>query len=118
MSTLSKRQAASEQLDHGMQLHRGGHFARAQDHYRKATQLDAANVTAWLRLAEVEQALGNFADAERNYLQALSLAPRAPEVLVGMGNLLRRLRRLHDAAQYLENARTLAPDSAETLGNL
>ncbi|HSE12168.1 MAG TPA: tetratricopeptide repeat protein, partial [Rudaea sp.] len=115
---MSKRRAASEQLHHGMQLHRGGHFARAQEHYRKATQLDAANVAAWVRLAEVEQALGNFVDAERNYQQALALAPRAPEVLVGMGNLLRRLRRLNDAARCLENARTLAPESAETLGNL
>lgn len=118
MNTVSKRRAASEQLRYGMQLHRGGQFARAQDHYRKATQLDAANVAAWVGLAEVDQALGNFADAERSYQHALTLAPGAPEVLVGMGDLLRRLRRLSDAARCLENARTLAPESADALGNL
>ena len=76
-----------------MQLHRAGQFARARDHYRQATQLDAVNVSAWLRLAEVEQALGNVADAERNYARALALAPDEPQALIGMGDLLRRLRR-------------------------
>jgi predicted O-linked N-acetylglucosamine transferase (SPINDLY family) len=118
MNTANQRRAADEQLHQGMQLHRSGQFARARDHYRKATQLDADNVPARLRLAEVEQALGNFADAERNYELALALAPNDPEALVGMGGLLRRLRRLADAARFLENARMLAPDSADAAGNL
>lgn len=118
MSGASRRRAASEQLHHGMQLHRNGHYVRAQDHYRQATQLDAANVSAWLRLAEIDQALGNLVDAERNYAQALALAPREPEALVGMGNLLRRLRRLTESARCLESAQTLAPESADALGHL
>ena len=118
MSTANKRRAADEQLQHGLQLHRGGQIARAQDHYRKATQLDAANVTAWLRLAEVDQAIGDYAGAERNYQHAIKLTPQAAEPLLGLGNLLRRLRRLKEAARCLEDARTLAPDSADALGHL
>jgi len=101
-----------------MQLHRAGQFARARDHYRQATQLDAVNVSAWLRLAEVEQALGNVADAERNYARALALAPDEPQALIGMGDLLRRLRRHTDSARYLERAQLLAPESADALGHL
>ncbi len=118
MSSANQRRVASEQLHHGMQLHRTGQFARAREHYRQATQLDAGNVSAWLRLAEVEQALGNFVAAERNYGQALALAPHEPQALVGMGDLLRRLRRLADSARCLENALTIAPESAEVLGHL
>jgi protein O-GlcNAc transferase len=118
MSTASQRRAASEQLHHGMQLHRAGQIARARDHYRQATQLDAANVSAWLRLAEAEQALGNLADAERNHARALALAPDDPHALIGMGDLLRRLRRHSEAARYLEQALSLAPESAEALGHL
>jgi len=118
MSTTNQRRAASEQLEHGIQLHRAGQFARAQDHYRQATQLDAANVSAWLRLAEVEQALGNFVDAERNYAHALALAPDDPHALIGIGDLLRRLRRHADSARYLEHAQTLSPESADALGHL
>jgi predicted O-linked N-acetylglucosamine transferase (SPINDLY family) len=118
MSTASQRRAASEQLHHGMQLHRAGQFARARDHYRQATQLDAVNVSAWLRLAEVEQALGNFAEAERYFARALALAPEEPQALIGIGDLLRRLRRHTDSAQYLERAQSLAPESADALGHL
>jgi tetratricopeptide (TPR) repeat protein len=98
-----------------MQLHRAGEFPRARDHYRQATQLDAANVAAWLRLAEVEQALGNFVDAERNYARALALAPSDPQALIGMGDLLRRLQRYTDSAGYLEQALSLGPESADAL---
>jgi protein O-GlcNAc transferase len=118
MTTANRRRAASEQLHHGMQLHRAGQFARARDHYRQAVQLDADNVSARLRLAEVEQALGDFADAERHYEQALALAPNDPEALIGMGDLLRRLRRLTDSARFLEHARLLAPESADAAGHL
>ena len=118
MSTANQRRASSEQLHHGMQLHRTGQFARAKDHYRQATQLDAGNVSAWLHLAEVEQALGNFVDAERNYARALALAPNELQVLIGMGDLLRRLRRHADSARYLEHAQSLAPESADALGHL
>ncbi|HSC09599.1 MAG TPA: tetratricopeptide repeat protein [Rhodanobacteraceae bacterium] len=118
MSTESQRDAASEQLHHGMQWHRAGEFARARDHYRQATRLDAANVSAWLRCAEVEQALGNFADAERDYARALALAPNDLLALIGMGDLLRRLRRHTDSARYLEQALSLAPESADALGHL
>jgi predicted O-linked N-acetylglucosamine transferase (SPINDLY family) len=118
MSTANHRHAASEQLHHGMQLHRAGQFARAQDHYRQATQLDAGNVFAWLRLAEVEQALGNFVDAESNYARALALAPNDLQALIGIGDLLRRLRRHTDSARYLEHAQSLAPESADAAGHL
>ncbi len=118
MSSAKQRRVASEQLHHGMQLHRNGQFARARDHYRQAVQLDGGNVPARLRLAEVEQALGNFADAERSYEQALTLAPDDPEALVGMGDLLRRLRRLTDSARFLEHAGKLAPESADAAGHL
>ena len=118
MSTASQRRASSEQLHHGMQLHRAGEFPRARDHYRQATQLDAANLAAWLRLAEVEQALGNFVDAERNYACALALAPSDPQALIGMGDLLRRRQRYTDSAGHLEQALSLAPESADALGHL
>ncbi len=118
MSTANKRRAASEQLQQGMQWHRTGQFARARDFYRQATQLDPGNVSAWLRLAEVEQTLGSFVDAERNYAHALALAPDDLQALMGMGDLLRRLRRLADSALCLELAHTLAPESADALGQL
>ena len=118
MSTANQRRAASEQLHQAMQLHRAGDFARARDRYRQATELDATNVSAWLRLAEVEQALGNVVDAERNYARALALVPNDPQALIGMGDLLRRLRRQVDSARYLEQALSLAPESADALGHL
>ncbi|HKT32202.1 MAG TPA: sulfotransferase [Gammaproteobacteria bacterium] len=64
---------------------------------------------------------GDFAAADRAFETAISMAPSMAQAHLGLGNSLRRQRRLHDAETALRRARTLDPalrDAAYSLAFL
>jgi protein O-GlcNAc transferase len=70
----------------------------------------AAGAAQLYRQAVAHEAAGRLGEAERCYLDALSLHPDYPQVHHSLANLLGRLGRLEDAAAHYREALRLRPD--------
>jgi Flp pilus assembly protein TadD len=64
---------------------RDSNYGLAEEHFRKAVELDAGNAEGWMGLAASYDQLGRFDFADRAYAQALKLAGRKPQLVNNMG---------------------------------
>jgi len=75
-----------------------GEADRAVDAMRKGTLIDPYSAEAWVRLAAAEQAAYLYADADRDYLHALSLEPDNPEAKSRYAEFQKRIADNHASA--------------------
>jgi Flp pilus assembly protein TadD len=108
----------AQTLRAGLQLHRSGELARAEQVYRQALAAEPENANAWCLLGAVCLALGRTTEAVENFQRAVRLQPGYVEAHSNLGVALTELGRLTEAAESLREALRLRPDYAEGLNNL
>ncbi|HHZ10351.1 MAG TPA: hypothetical protein GX405_16400 [Rhizobiales bacterium] len=84
-------------LESGKAQFRQANYGLAEQHFRKAIELNANSAEAWMGLAASYDQLGRFDFADRAYEQLLKVAGRRPEIVNNMGY-----------SQYLRGNRTKA----------
>jgi Flp pilus assembly protein TadD len=72
-------------LRQGKAQFRQANYGLAEEHFRKAVELQADDAEAWMGLAACYDQLGRFDFADRAYDQLLKIAGRQPRVLNNMG---------------------------------
>ncbi len=98
-------------LDHalGVCLARAGQLEAARLHLRRLTQAGTADADAWLRLGEVDMALGRLGDAQDDLGRAAEDAAISADVHWAMAVAFDRARKDADADRELETALRLDP---------
>jgi len=86
----------------GMTYLRRGNVAAAQDAFVKAITSSAPVYNAYLRLAEIDEQLGDPEAAIRELQEARLKFPERVEAPLALGRLLIRLGRKEEARQYLQ----------------
>ncbi len=90
------------------------HLAGALEHLRKAVELNPADISAALRLAEIQQNSGDNAGAEQTLLESLKVADKSREVYGALAKIRYRGERYPEALAAVDQAKALGED-AETL---
>lgn len=85
-------------LETGLQFHRAGRLAEAEQSYRQVLQKDPRNIDAHLALATLLAETGKAQQAVQHYEKALAIRPGYPDALLGLGQLLQAHGQLQDAA--------------------
>jgi tetratricopeptide (TPR) repeat protein len=91
------------------QLFSTGHFAEAQERYRRLLQQMPGQAALLLRLGACEYQLGNFVAAEDSFRRAVRAQPELVPALLGLGTSLVALGRPREGSPFLEHAVKLAP---------
>ena len=97
--------AAMALAETGVTFARRGLWAQAVPQFRRATELDPANVPIWCRLGEALNHIDDLAGAREAYEKALAVDDKHPRALYGLGVVLDRLRRPEEATVYYRRAR-------------
>lgn len=79
---------------------------------KAATVANPANVTAWIELAQLQEARGATDEAERTFKAALSATGGARELLVSMSGFFNRLGQFDQTIAALEQAAAKNPTDA------
>ena len=87
LETASYRPAVpgAGDLASGKSHFRAANYGLAEQHFRKAAELDGSNAEAWMGLAASYDQLGRFDFADRAYEQLVKLAGRQPRIVNNMG---------------------------------
>jgi tetratricopeptide (TPR) repeat protein len=83
-------------------------FDLARKYFQKAIALNPGATDSWMGLGEIEEASGNFAEAQAAYLQAKKSYPSSSEPAWRYGNFL--IRRGKQTQAYAEIRRALEAD--------
>lgn len=105
----------------GSTLQALGKLADAAGMLRKALRFQPDHVAALTNLGQFLVNIGdpNFLDeAETLCRRAVNLAPRLPQALNGLGNVLRRQNRLEEAMQWYQRALQAEPSWSKTRHNI
>ncbi len=102
----------------GVALRNAGRTDEAIRSFRSAMSKRANYVDAAFNLGIAYEAAGDAIQADKAYRQALAWRGNHIDALINLGNLLRRHGRPVDALPLLETAQRIAPDRAQTNGNL
>jgi protein O-GlcNAc transferase len=102
----------------GVALRNAGRTDDAIRSFRHAMAKRANYVDAAFNLGIAYEAADNAVEADKAYRQAIAWRGNHIDALINLGNLLRRHGRAVDALPFLETAQKLAPDRAQTNGNL
>lgn len=89
------------------------HLELAQEHYRRAAEVDPRNVPARVALLEFAAENSRWDEALRWLEELSALQPKEVEWLLRQGAVLIQLGRLEEAQRAFENATHLAPHRAE-----
>lgn len=101
----------------GVQLSSLGRHAEALDAYRRALELDPADVRLYNHFANALQRCGQFEGAAEVYEMALALGPDAG-LHNNLGVALKKLGRLVEAQEHLQRALSLDPEHLDARSNL
>jgi tetratricopeptide (TPR) repeat protein len=107
-------QAWTLQNNLGILLKRAGHFAEAEDCYRRALQDNPGYVEAHINLGNAYGASGDVASALAEYQRAAEMRPGDPQTitaLMSLGGALAGQGRNADAESCFHQAAALAPGS-------
>jgi hypothetical protein len=99
--------------------HQARNLPEARRLYRLDLQVDAGNADGWCLLGIVCRALGDSAEAEVCYREALRLRPDYPEALINLGNALIGMGRAAEAVplyQRVLNLRSHDVSARNSLG--
>lgn len=97
--------AAMALAETGLTFARRGLWAQAVPQFRRAIELDPANVPIWCRLGEALNHVDDLDGARHAYEQGLAVDEKHPRALYGLGVVLDRLRRPDEATVYYRRAR-------------
>lgn len=95
-----------------------GHFAEAEQGFRRAAELNPAFVDAYNNLGNALKFQGKFDEAMAAFRRALEIAPQAAEIHYNMGNALQEQRQLDAAIAAYQRALEIRPDLAEAYNNI
>jgi len=95
-----------------------GHFAEAEQGFRRAAELNPAFVDAYNNLGNALKFQGKFDEAIAAFRRALEIAPQAAEIHYNMGNALQEQRQLDAAIAAYQRALEIRPDLAEAYNNI
>jgi len=98
-----------------------GNLADAAKLLRKALRFQLDHVAALTNLGQVLVNIGDWNrldEAETLCRRAVTLAPRLPQALNGLGNVLRMQRRLEEAMEWYQRALQAEPRWVKTLHNI
>jgi tetratricopeptide (TPR) repeat protein len=88
---------------------------RAEDHFRKALELDPGLAGAHFDLGEIMSGQGRFAEALPNYLRAAEIQPKSAIVQLRVATTLMSLERYSDAVRALERSVAQIPGERRLL---
>lgn len=106
------------ELTAGKAQFRRANYGLAEQHFRKAVELNAQNPEAWMGLAAAYDQLGRFDFADRAYEQLLKIAGRKPEIVNNMGYSYYLRGDLKKARKLLDEARRSMADTTVVDANL
>lgn len=95
--TPAAQDSFEARFERGNRLSAEGRFREASAEYRKATELDPANASAWYNLGIAFDELLEVAESETAYRTALQLAPELAEARVNLALCLLKQGRLSEA---------------------
>ncbi len=102
----------SAHMNLGILAFNQGDFAGAENHYRKAIEIEPALTTAYVNLADLFRVMNRDQDGEQVLRDALKRDPEMAAVNYALGlNLVRRGDR-QKGMEYLETAARLEPENA------
>lgn len=110
--------SGADAISEGRSAYRANHFREAENHFRRATQLDPRSSEAWLGLAASSDRLRDFAQADRAYSKAREIAGPTAEVLNNQGYSYMLRGDLKRAREALTAAQKLDPSNRYVENNL
>src|SRR5579884_533410 len=97
-------------------------YARAEDNYRRAVQMDPHQSDYLVNLEDMETLTNKLPDAETHYRQALQMAPNSAHAQLALGQFLLRQQgtpeRQAEAERLLRSALAQVPNSIKALLSL
>src|SRR5438105_1276540 len=90
-----------------------GQFPQAEQVYRQIIALDGRNAEAWAALGKIAFGRRNDDAAAAFFGKAITFADRDPNHHLGLGLVLERQGRFNEAADRIQQALAIDPDSAE-----
>jgi Tfp pilus assembly protein PilF len=108
----------SDDLNLGKKHFRTGNFVLAEQHFRRAVELQPRDAESWLGLAAAYDRLKRFELADRAYMQATSIAGDTPEIMNNRGYSYLLRGDYGRARRTLEAAQARAPDNPYIKNNL
>jgi Flp pilus assembly protein TadD len=114
-----RARALAREFEHvGLRYQSEGSFWTAEDHYRRALELNPSDGDAWNNLGTVLTRMEKLPAAEAAFQEAARQQPMNPVPLMNLG-LLRGNQRDHAAAEsYFRRASAIDPRNVEILLNL
>ena len=83
--------------------------------YSKAKAIDPNNFSVAFHLAVLETDIGEWAEAEEHFKDALRLKPSDTHTLMNLANVLRKLDKLDESEAYVRKALELEPSISDSL---
>ena len=105
-------------LQQALERHQAGYLDEALSIYNQVIATDPEHFEAHGLLGLALDTLGRHQDAENCYRQALEIRPDVPEMMLALGDILRKQLKLDAAEEYLRRCIERAPKSAEVLCSL
>ena len=102
----------------GVALFQDQRIHLAESHFRRSLELYDGSMHAHANLAKTRAALGDFAEAAREYRRAIRLSPETWSYRKDLSVVLERGGSVDEAAQVLEDATLSAPNPAAVLTDL
>ncbi len=107
--------AASIDTSAGDRLYAAGQFEQAAAAYRELLRQSPRELKLLVRLGATEYQVESFAESEKYFRMAVSIAPDLAQAEIGLGTSLLALDRSRDAVPVLEKAIKLAPSDRMAL---
>jgi len=110
---LSVPTAALEEYEKGLQQLKDRNLARAEEHFRRATEWAPQYFAAWYQRGSIASRQERYGDAASYYREALKLRPESYRVLVDLGEVLLTLHDGQSALAVNAQAVKIRPDDAQ-----
>lgn len=109
---MSGDRSAQAHYETAQGLHRQGHFAEAERHYRRVLEIYGEYAAVLMRLGDVCLQQQHYEDAAAAFERAAKAAPQDPAPLNDLGNLRTMLGQPEQALGCFRRAITLSPNSS------
>ncbi|MDZ4850294.1 MAG: tetratricopeptide repeat protein [Pirellulaceae bacterium] len=93
----------------GQMYEKNGQYAKAMDHYSKALEIDAKNISALSSLAQLHEKQNNNAKAIEYYQKALVAAPQQSQLYSELGSVYAKMGQNGAAKEQYQKAINLDP---------
>ncbi len=90
-------------------------YSLAADAYKKALELDSSRVELKQAMAQDQALAGRYQDALKTYSELMQANPQDPQPYLRSAQIYREQKKLPDARQMIDKAKSLDPDNVEVL---